>query len=299
MQPGPPAEPSGKEPSWLTFDDLSMGAMSFLEAHPHVAAVTLSDRPGVSQGQLLAWEAQNRPHTLPEDYKSFLAISNGVTVRWSLRLHGEVRPFGTIHVNQLDQAKRLPPASLEKFDGVARLKEVAGVASSQLGPCLNGQANVAAFDLDAECAEGRVALVYITETRGEAREDLEAQGQAPQVWFQDPSCRWHFLAASFTDYFRLGATHLGVPQWQFAFTDVGLAPTARHWLALFCPERLALAMEHRAALSARTLPGGGSRPSTFDDASSASATARTRPRRRERSSSAARRLAPGAAPSAH
>jgi hypothetical protein len=27
----------------------------------------------------------------------------------------------------------------------------------------------------------------------------------PQVWFQDLACHWHFLAASFADYFRSAA----------------------------------------------------------------------------------------------
>jgi len=138
-----------------------------------------------------------------------------------------------------------------------------------------------------------VALVYCG--AHEEGERAEARPATPQVWFQDPSAKWHYLAGSFTDYFRLAATHLGVPQWQFAFTDAGLPPAARQWLAFFCPERLAMAMESRVAAgaigSART---SGGRHSALDAAPSSSSSApipaRHRPRRRERSSSAVRRM---------
>merc|ERR1712224_64879 len=77
-------------------------------------------------------------------------------------------------------------------------------------------AGATAFDLDAECCNGRVALLYQTSI------------SRPQVWFQDLSCDWHFIANTFTDYFRLMAMHLGIPHWQYAFTEVGLDPVARN-----------------------------------------------------------------------
>jgi len=46
----------------------------------------------------------------------------------------------------------------------------------------------------------------------------------PQIWFQDLSCSWFFIANTFTDYFRLMIMHLGLPHWQYAFTQVGLDP---------------------------------------------------------------------------
>ena len=46
------------------------------------------------------------------------------------------------------------------------------------------------FDLDASCPCGKVALFYVL---GDSN---------PQVWFQDLACCWHFLAASFADFFR-------------------------------------------------------------------------------------------------
>lgn len=48
-----------------------------------------------------------------------------------------------------------------------------------------------------------------------------------EIWFLDTALRWHFLSSTFAQYFRLMMVHLGLPQWQYAFTDVGLSPSAR------------------------------------------------------------------------
>lgn len=223
------------------FDDIALRVISYLEAHPVVQDVELRDRGGVSQPQLLAWEAENGHFQLPEDLKSFLTISNGVTVRWNVRINGNVQEFGCMHLNQLSQIKRLTIGGSKGVDGQCGL----GSPSSAAG--------ATAFDLDAECCNGRVALLY-----------REAPSK-PQVWFQDLSCDWHFIANTFTDYFRLMAMHLGIPHWQYAFTDVGLDPVTRNWFALFCPERLAVAVENgkdasrRQSRHGRKLQGSPSR----------------------------------------
>lgn len=246
------AEPGDQETCRKIFDDLSLRVITFLESHPAACGVKFQDRPGVTQAQLQKWEKENHPHFLPEDYKAFLAISNGVTIRWDLRFSGESVPFGTMHVNQLEQVKPLPEPKLDKFftSNESRL------AKAFIRANTSGR-QAAAFDLDAECNHGRVALVYWEE---DDRPELmiasiigaEASMQRPQVWFQDLSCQWHFIADSFADYFRLVATHLGIPQWQYAFTDAGLGAAASHWLAFFCPERLAVAAEQNPSLRACT-----------------------------------------------
>ena len=66
--------------------------------------------------------------------------------------------------------------------------------------------DIAAFDIDSKVKDGRLALMY----RGNTNK--------PQIWFQDLSCSWFFIANTFTDYFRLMIMHLGLPHWQYAFT---------------------------------------------------------------------------------
>lgn len=258
------------------FDDLSLHVIRFLESHPAAHSVQLQDKPGVTLPQLQAWHERNYPHVLPDDFKAFLAISDGVTVRWSLRFRGEaVVPFGIMHVNSLELVKPLPAFTAATLSGSDSELSVASIMGSTTavgaGACARGQVP-AAFDLDAECTEGRVALVYWGD-----RSDCGPGAAAlrPQVWFQDLACRWHFIAKSFADYFRLLITHLGVPQWQYAFTDAGLSPAASHWLAFFCPERHAVASECRARGS-----HGGTWPPPRLAAASAAASAAfaTRPR---------------------
>lgn len=81
-----------------------------------------------------------------------------------------------------------------------------------------------------------------------------------QVWFQDTSCAWSFIACGFSDFLRLTILHVGLPRWQYAYTDVGLDPVARQWFRLLAPSRLD-ALEARGASVFRagevTLPHGG------------------------------------------
>ena len=66
-----------------------------------------------------------------------------------------------------------------------------------------------AFDLDSQCPDGHVALVYTSLTQS-------------AIYFQDCSTRWFYVADRFEDYHRLLLMHVGIRGWQYAFTDVGL-----------------------------------------------------------------------------
>lgn len=48
-----------------------------------------------------------------------------------------------------------------------------------------------------------------------------------EIWFLDRALYWHFLTDTFTAYYRLLITHLGLPQWQYAFTSYGISPQAK------------------------------------------------------------------------
>lgn len=48
-----------------------------------------------------------------------------------------------------------------------------------------------------------------------------------EIWFLDRALYWHFLTKTFTAYYRLLITHLGLPQWQYAFTSYGVSPQAK------------------------------------------------------------------------
>ena len=43
----------------------------------------------------------------------------------------------------------------------------------------------------------------------------------------DRALGWHLLADSFLTYYRLMLTHVGLPQWQYSLTDIGVTPQAK------------------------------------------------------------------------
>lgn len=53
--------------------------------------------------------------------------------------------------------------------------------------------------------------------------------QQCDIWFLDRSLYWHYLTPSFTTYYRLMITHLGLPEWQYNFTPYGPSPQAKVW----------------------------------------------------------------------
>ena len=103
-----------------------------------------------------------------------------------------------------------------------------------------------AFEIDACCSHGKVCLVYKVGREGDPKAKEGREGD-PEIWFLDRAVRWHFLAASFMEYFRLMVMHLGLPQWQYAFTDIGLSPMSKQWFNLYAPVRLAIDDEQQLA----------------------------------------------------
>lgn len=88
-----------------------------------------------------------------------------------------------------------------------------------------------AFDLDSQCADGHVALVFTAPDRS-------------AIYFQSASTRWYYVASTFEDYHRLLLMHVGVRGWLYAFTDVGLTAATRQWMSFLAPQRLAIDLAH-------------------------------------------------------
>ena len=69
---------------------------------------------------------------------------------------------------------------------------------------------------------------------------------APEVWFQDLSGWWYFVAPSFTAYVRLLVLHLGAPHWLCMYTEAGPTPIGLQWLRLLFPTRTDYELDRRA-----------------------------------------------------
>jgi tubulin polyglutamylase complex subunit 2 len=202
------------------FEQISDSVISFLENHPGVAEVQFNERHGVNESAIQAWEEQNHPFVLPDDMKSFLLISDGMLLQWKIKMNQMVKPLGQMHFNSLKDINRFAMASYS----LRRLGE---------DRIDTGSEEITVFDLDKKVLNGRLGLVYI------------GSNLKPQVFFQDLSGDWFFIANSFTDYFRLMVMHLGLPNWHYAFTEVGLDTTSQQWFRFLSPERLAIDMKSR------------------------------------------------------
>ncbi|OWK01738.1 hypothetical protein Celaphus_00017602, partial [Cervus elaphus hippelaphus] len=75
------------------------------------------------------------------------------------------------------------------------------------------------FELDPCNGNGKVCLVYKRGKPGLA--------QDTEIWFLDRALYWHFLTDTFTAYYRLLITHLGLPQWHNGSTCINPSPTTQ------------------------------------------------------------------------
>lgn len=157
-----------------------------------------------------------------------------MSLTWSIKKGDQIIPLGNMHLNKLRDIKRIKG---EEFQfariGVTEEEQSDEDDKGEKAPV---DKDIHAFEIDSETKNGRVALIY----RGNS--------QKPQVWFQDLSCKWFYVANTFTDYFRLMIMHLGIPNWQYVFTKAGLDQQTLQWFRFFIPERLAIDIENRKFL---------------------------------------------------
>lgn len=53
------------------------------------------------------WEEDNMPYTLPDDYKAFLQISDGLALNWKIKRQDQSVPLGQMHLNKLRDIKKI------------------------------------------------------------------------------------------------------------------------------------------------------------------------------------------------
>lgn len=207
------------------FNKISHSVISFLEEHSGVTEIEFNERTGVIEAMITSWEEENAPYILPNDIKSFLQISDGILLTWKIIMNSQIYPLGQMHINKLKDIQIL---DIDRFVLRKLGEEVDSESSDE--EITN---NIKAFDLDNKVKDGRLALLY--------KESVSK----PQIYFQDLSGQWFFIANSFTDYFRLMVMHLGLPHWQYAFTEVGLDSSSQRWFRFLSPERLAIDIKSR------------------------------------------------------
>ncbi|EDV26589.1 uncharacterized protein TRIADDRAFT_54743 [Trichoplax adhaerens] len=195
--------------------------ISKIESLPKVVNVDHVDYPPVDQNDIQAWE---RKHTcsMPDDLKAFYMLSNGFLLTWSVLFDGQKQSLGRMVVNSLKSLKRINDnkninGSIALDDIVCSDNDECGNRKPQFDPSQSW-----IFELDDCDGYGKVCLVY--KLQSDSINQI-----SPEVWFLDRALGWHYLTDSFTKYFRLMIMHLGLPQWQYALTNIGLSPIAKKY----------------------------------------------------------------------
>lgn len=109
-----------------------------------------------------------------------------------------------------------PPAAGQRLCASARLRAGHGQHRGDRGP-----------GLPPPCVSPRRARRLSPLSRLAPFHTSAPGSERPEVWFQDLSCAWNYLAPRFSAYFRVMLHHLGLPSWQYAFTEAGLDPLTR------------------------------------------------------------------------
>lgn len=155
---------------------------------------------------------------------------------------GEILPLGNLVINRISDMKRIAGLRHSFDTDQPTLLDLEVTASSTSRPPLSRRDSKALltpqfglrwkmFELDGCDGNGRVCLVFPPKPDPQPVDDngtiqLDIVPPTPQVWFLDRAYEWHFLAPTFTAYFRMMLVHLGLPQWQALFTPFGPTPWA-------------------------------------------------------------------------
>ncbi|KAK2914786.1 tubulin polyglutamylase complex subunit 2 isoform X1 [Channa argus] len=215
-------------------ESLTLGITRILENMAGVSDVRFAEREPAEKRSLLSWEQKNTC-ILPEDLRDFYLTTDGFTLTWGVKLDHESVPLGYMMINSVSRlCPLLQPQSLFSLPNAPSLADLdweengteRGLEHSPPAPHFDSRSRI--FELDSCGGNGKVCLVYKNCTTG-------IVAQQSEIWFLDRSLRWHFLTPTFTSYYRLMITHLGLPEWQYAFTPYGPSPQAKQWASLYQP----------------------------------------------------------------
>ncbi|KAI0234613.1 Tubulin polyglutamylase complex subunit 2 [Lamellibrachia satsuma] len=221
------------------FDKLSLGVLRTLEKRKGICDIKMTDRSPVPQSVITTWE-QRYTCVMSGDLKGFYMSANGLSIQWKVRMKETRIPVGRLEINPIERLTRIGCSnhnfSMKETSRVPTLLDVDidsdnGEEDSEISkPRFDHRSRI--FELDHCDGFGKVCYVYRNTKPG-------IPAQTAEVWFLDRALQWHHLAKDFMSYYRLVLMHIGLPQWQYLFTDIGPTPQALQWYHLYCPTRVA------------------------------------------------------------
>ncbi|KAM6474662.1 tubulin polyglutamylase complex subunit 2 isoform 2-T2 [Liasis olivaceus] len=211
-------------------EKLTLGVTRLLENSPGVTEVMFVEKEPAERHTIISWEQKNAC-VLPEDLKNFYLMTDGFRMTWSVKFDDNPVSLGCMTINSISKLNRLgvsPAYALPSAPTLADLEdtdEEEGDKEQPKRPYLDSRCLI--FELDPCAGNGKVCLVY--------KNTKPVVSPESEIWFLDRALYWHFLTKSFTAYYRLLITHLGLPQWQYTFTSYGISPQAKQWFNMYKP----------------------------------------------------------------
>ncbi|KAG8131310.1 hypothetical protein E2320_017886 [Naja naja] len=138
-------------------------------------------------------------------------MTDGFRMTWNVKFDDNPVSLGCMTINSISKLNRLSVSSVYTLPSAPTLADLEDSDEEE----------------DACAGNGKVCLVY--------KNTKPVVSPESEIWFLDRALYWHFLTESFTAYYRLMITHLGLPQWQYTFTGYGLSPQAKQWFNMYKP----------------------------------------------------------------
>ncbi|XP_043834536.1 tubulin polyglutamylase complex subunit 2-like isoform X3 [Dromiciops gliroides] len=208
-------------------EKLTLGITRIL-ASPGVTKVRIMEKEPAERHMIASWELKN-DCVMPEDLKNFYLMTNGFHMVWSVKLDDQPVPLGCLVINSIANLTQLTQSAMYTLPNSPTLEDLddeEDEANEDQPEKPHFDSRSIIFELDSCNGNGKVCLVY---------RRASPVAKESKIWFLDRALYWHFLTDSFTAYYRLLITHLGLPQWQYAFTNYGVSPQAKQWFNMYKP----------------------------------------------------------------
>ncbi|KAF5303758.1 hypothetical protein FQA39_LY09831 [Lamprigera yunnana] len=209
------------------FENILLGLGRSLKKCVGIRNTTVSKFPSVSYSDISAWE-QKYGVLLPEDLRLFYTSSNGFLFQWTYTFGEFYRSIIGGQPNDLVGKIRINP--------IERLLLVYGYETcSEPGVRFDTeryQIKLAIeskiFELDSIPNRGRIVLIYLFPK------------YVPTVWLLASNMNFFFLANDISTYLRMAVAHLGIPNWQFAYSPQGVPQCTENVFRMLAPHLLPL-----------------------------------------------------------
>jgi len=224
-------------------DKMLLGVVSTLKKRPEIKEVNLHKYLPVKEITLREWEQANCTK-LPSDIRNFYLTCNGMLLTWSAynnKINDEFQSVGKMGINSLENLNKVCKIFSTKSNQnrISVADYFSDNSDTEDGSCKQQphfDSRVKLFELDDCNGMGKVCILI--------RNNETVLNLDTEIWFMDRSLRWFFITNSFCDYYRIMILNIGIPNWQYCFTKIGLPQHTKKWYKLMAPVHLSLLQQN-------------------------------------------------------